>query len=228
MAFSEMWLKDDITGLYPFSRYNAFHSCRKNKAGGGLSIYLLDKYNCIQKKDISQQLDKIAVESVFVEIPSCPQFGGKNIIIGFIYRPPDSDTDTFIDALCLTLEMITKEHKMCFLFGDFNINPLKSNSSFSSDFLNVVFSTHFYSLIHKPTRITSTSATLIDNIMVNCLDYKMASGILLADISDHLPVFQIVYTKPNKISKSNSSDHKGTKYHKYTKRNMEAFKCSID
>lgn len=50
MAFSETWLKDDITGLYPFSQYNAFHSCRKNKAGGGVSIYLLDKYNCIQKR----------------------------------------------------------------------------------------------------------------------------------------------------------------------------------
>lgn len=53
MAFSETWLKGDITGLYPFSQYNAFHSSRKNEAGGGVSIYLLDKYNCIQKRDVS-------------------------------------------------------------------------------------------------------------------------------------------------------------------------------
>lgn len=220
MAFSETWLKDDIAGLYPFSQYNDFHSCRKRKAGGGVSIYLLDRYNCIQKRDISQQLHKITAESVFVEIPSCPQFGGKNIIIGCIYRPGDSDTDTFIDAFCLTLEMITKERKMCFLFGNFNINLQKSESSLSSDFLNVLFSTHFYPLMPKPTRTTSTAATLIDNVMVNCLDYKMSSGMLSADIYDRLPVFQIVYTKPNRISKSNSSDHKGTEYRKYTKRNI--------
>ena len=44
--------------------------------------------------------------------------------------------------------------------------------------------------ITRPTRITSESATLIDNIYVsgNRLEY-LRSGILVADISDHFPIF---------------------------------------
>ena len=49
----------------------------------------------------------------------------------------------------------------------------------------------FYPLISKPTRITNSSATLIDNIFVNNFDECYKCGILLTDLSDHLPVFQI-------------------------------------
>ena len=52
-----------------------------------------------------------------------------------------------------------------------------------------------YPLISKPTRITSSSATLIDNIFTNNLEYNMVSGIFYADLSDHLPVFQITILK---------------------------------
>ena len=50
--------------------------------------------------------------------------------------------------------------------------------------------------ITRPTRITSESATLIDTIYVsgNRLEY-LRSGILVADISDHFPIF--VFTGNN-------------------------------
>ena len=54
-----------------------------------------------------------------------------------------------------------------------------------------MFSSTFYPLISKPTRVTKSSATLIDNIFVNNLDECHKCGILLTDLSDHLPVFQI-------------------------------------
>ena len=45
-----------------------------------------------------------------------------------------------------------------------------------------------YPSITKPTRITNTSATSIDNIFTN--NYaKQVSGIILNDLSDHLPIF---------------------------------------
>ena len=48
-----------------------------------------------------------------------------------------------------------------------------------------------YPLISKPTRITSSTATLIDNIFTNNLEHRMSSGILYTDLSDHLPIFQV-------------------------------------
>ena len=50
----------------------------------------------------------------------------------------------------------------------------------------------FFPLITRPTRITSHTATLLDNIFVNCLDSYCDSGLLFSDISDHLPVFSIL------------------------------------
>ena len=43
-------------------------------------------------------------------------------------------------------------------------------------------------VITKPTRITDTSATLIDNILISSkLQQAYYSGIIISDMSDHLP-----------------------------------------
>ena len=54
-----------------------------------------------------------------------------------------------------------------------------------------MFSLGLYPLIDKPTRITAYSATLIDNIFTNELDSTISSGLIINDISDHLPIFAI-------------------------------------
>ena len=52
-----------------------------------------------------------------------------------------------------------------------------------------------YPLISKPTRITSTTATLTDNIFTNNLQHCMNSGIFYSDLSDHLPIVQVTHLK---------------------------------
>ena len=56
-------------------------------------------------------------------------------------------------------------------------------------------SNSLYPLISKPTRITSSTAILIDNIFTNNLELNMNSGILYTDLSDHRPVFQVTHLK---------------------------------
>ena len=51
-------------------------------------------------------------------------------------------------------------------------------------FLHSIYSLCLFSLITKRTRVSSHSATLIDNIFANIYDYAHMSG-----ISDHFPVF---------------------------------------
>ena len=48
-----------------------------------------------------------------------------------------------------------------------------------------------FPLINKPTRITNHSATFIDNIFTNAFGINRNSGILVNDLSDHLPIFTI-------------------------------------
>ena len=61
----------------------------------------------------------------------------------------------------------------------------------TSEFLDLMYSNMLFPLIMRPTRITSNTATLIDNIFTNNLNHVTFNGLLFTDISDHLPVFSI-------------------------------------
>jgi hypothetical protein len=82
------------------------------------------------------------------------------------------------------------------ILGDFNINLLNFESHVGTEnFINTTSSYCYSPQILQPTtrtRITHHSATLIDNIFFNSLDYYLMSGNLLYDISDHLPNFLII------------------------------------
>ena len=46
-------------------------------------------------------------------------------------------------------------------------------------------------LINKSTRIANQSHSIIDNIHTNSIDENITSGVIIADISDHFPIFSI-------------------------------------
>ena len=81
--------------------------------------------------------------------------------------------------------------KQTYIMGDFNIDLLKVDDHRPThDYLELIFS---YSLlptctIYKPTRITETTATIIDNILTND-ENVIKSSILVTDITDHMPVY---------------------------------------
>ena len=61
----------------------------------------------------------------------------------------------------------------------------------TNDFIDQLFSLGLYPLIDRPSRITTSSATLIDNIFTNQSNCDTCNSLLINDISDHLPVFSI-------------------------------------
>ena len=77
------------------------------------------------------------------------------------------------------------------LVGDFNIDLLKINERVAfKDFLDSMISFGLYPSITLPTRLTDNSATLIDNIFTNYTDSNShSSGVLILDMSDHLPYY---------------------------------------
>lgn len=105
---------------------------------------------------------KIFAEVLFMEIIFFKFFGGRIDITGCCYRPPDTDLGGFNDMLGSTLDILNMERKLCFLWEDFNLDLLKSKTQVQSEseFLNISASSFFYPLIHKPTRVTKSSATL--------------------------------------------------------------------
>ena len=62
----------------------------------------------------------------------------------------------------------------------------------TNEFLDSLTSNSFIPLILQPTRITSHSNTLIDNIFSNIIDPDIISGNLTTTISDYLPQFSVI------------------------------------
>ena len=61
--------------------------------------------------------------------------------------------------------------------GDFNINLLKTAlNTCVSVFYQMMSSSFFTPHILQPTRITSNTQTLIDNIFFNSIDFRTSSG----------------------------------------------------
>ena len=78
---------------------------------------------------------------------------------------------------------------MYYVRGNFNADLLKSNSDTNiKDFFKLTNSLGCIPLITHPTRITTTSSTLLDHVYTNNVVGKHKSFILVEDVSDHLPV----------------------------------------
>lgn len=85
---------------------------------------------------------------------------------------------------------ISVNNKLCVLLGDWNLDVMKHyRHSSTAEFLDIMYSKMFFPLITRLTRITSHTATLLDNIFINSLNSFCAKGVLFSDVSDHLPVF---------------------------------------
>ena len=77
--------------------------------------------------------------------------------------------------------------------GDFNIDLVKYTSDTKTEeFYNLLCSHNFRPLILQPTRVTSNTATLIDNIFINDISCLSTGGNITASISDHY--FQFSHT----------------------------------
>ena len=96
------------------------------------------------------------------------------------------------DYLNDLLDKLSKENKTIFLLGDFNINWLNYYiHPPTNEFLDSLSSHYFLPHILQPSRVTTNSKTLIDNIFSNMAVPNIISGNLTASISDHLPQFLV-------------------------------------
>ena len=119
----------------------------------------------------------------------------KNLIIGEIYRVPDTNEQQSLERYEESISRILAEgNKNTILANNQSFNFLNINEhKHTSDLLELYLSNGLIPTITRPTRITHTSQTLIDNIYINNEQNRnISSGILTTKISDHLPIFTFV------------------------------------
>ena len=136
------------------------------------------------------------METLFVEIDKKCIGKAKNVIVGIVYRPPNTDMKIFNENFQEIVSKINSENKISYYLGDYNIDILNIDSHCETHtFTDNMFSYSLLPIITKPTRVTASSATLIDNIFTSSVSNdQVFNGILYSDISDHFPIFHIDYS----------------------------------
>ena len=160
-------------------------------SAGGTRLFIHNslKNDVKVRNDLSLQLEN-AFESTFVEIS---QKKRKNIVCGCVYKHPSFSPASFsAEFLDNVLPKIESENKLVTIMGDFNINLLDYDTHIgASNFYDTIACHNLQPLILQPSRVTSRSQTLIDNIFSNNCKYNTVSGNIICTISDHFAQFAI-------------------------------------
>ena len=169
----------------------------RNRHGGGVACYI--------RKDISfnviNDVFSKDIENIMFDIllPKTKPF-----TVGIFYRPPNQNN--FVDKISIDFNKLLPEEKEIYFLGDFNINILFNGKSILDNTKNIDIDSPAASLIAKqynelcslfslkqlikePTRITSSSSTLIDHILTNSTQKISQSGVIDTTLSDHQMVY---------------------------------------
>ena len=125
IGLTETWLDVDKEKFYDLNGYTSVNRYRKDKKGGGVSLHILQGITFTLRNDLDYFDSEM--ETVFIEIDKSVYNTCSNIVIGVIYRMLNSSVDTFNERISDILNVIQKEHKLCYLLGDLNIDFLKAD-----------------------------------------------------------------------------------------------------
>ena len=215
IALSETWLSiyNDLN-YFKISNYIMYNTFRSDRCGGGVALYIKQSLQCSLIKQFITSIPML-LEQLAVEITIQ---GNKNIVIGCMYRSPNGDFNKFNEYVDMFLNY--NKNKTIFVCGDFNVNLLNHGQHHLTDnFLDILHGYGLYTLITQPTRITIHSATLLDNIFTNVPFNNAKSGVIINDISDHLPIFAVINYR-GWISTENLNKYKTIR--QFTDENMQA------
>ena len=200
----ETFLSEKNKDMYKLPGYRYVGKQRQHHKCGGVGIFVKKSLSFKPRDDLSVFIE-CEFESVFIEI-----FNGKeHTIVGEVYRVPGTDCRASIANYESIITQVNNEHKNIVIGTDQNINLLNTEHPYTREMLNMFYSMEMIPTITRPTRVTHTSATLIDNVYVKTkhLD-QIASGILTSDLSDHFAVFTLLGKKDSSTSQPDVVEHR--------------------
>ncbi|XP_077968768.1 uncharacterized protein LOC144422802 [Styela clava] len=189
IAISETWLGVTPNSNISLNNYDFIHKPSITIAGG-VGLY------------VSRDLFFCQIHEYDLEHPDCEDLWinlkinlNISFIIGVIYKHPRKDIIQFTSTISNVLDRLNRDKRLFILLGDWNIDLLGQSTDLATmKYIDTHLANLSLPLITKPTRVTRTSSTLIDNIFTNAINYDLSSFVILTDISDHYPQFCTVST----------------------------------
>ena len=186
IMISETWLDSSPAQSFDLEGYWFEHSTQNEFRGKGAGVFVHKSLPYVRRYDLDSNLTEF--QTVFIEL----NIQNQPLITGTIYRSPSYPPLPFIDNLESVLNVINRERKLCVIGGDLNIDILKHLTHLTAEpsslLLNTMAALGFLPCISLPTRLTSHSKTLIDNFFCNEISLVNDPIVIMADLSDHLPI----------------------------------------
>ena len=138
-------------------------------------------------------------ESLFLRIKG--EKNSNEIVLGTVYLPTGQrlNKNQVYEHLETITNRIVNDKSDCILVGDFNIDLLKyGNDIHVSEYVDHFVSNGFKFRLLLPTRVTHTSATLIDHVIDNLSLLTQTSGVICTQLhgakgyTDHFPTYTII------------------------------------
>ena len=198
IMLQETWLIQTNCSLINIPGYKHFFLLRSGHKGGGVSILVSNELTYRQNEHLCHKESYLECCTVEIQLPQT------KLVVSSVYRPPNTTESKFNSLFEKLIKAICKTSKHSLIGLDQNLDLLKSNSHKPTQaFIETVLSNSHIPCITRPTRITKSSATLIDNILVSHDIYNSINcGIAISNLSDHFPC---IITWPNTIK--NKKNH---------------------
>lgn len=176
ILLTETWLKSDNDAkLIKIPNYSHYYNYRTDKTGGGVSIFVHNNL----KHTVTEQQYVFGNNFLWIYIETY------SLHIGLVYKPGDSNLQKFLDIFSVQLE----KRKRTIVFGDFNINLLKSERN-TNNYTNMLEEAG-YQILNKITKMyctreTETTKTIIDHVITNIYNsLRFQLSIIDSPMSDH-------------------------------------------
>ena len=180
IGISETHLHKDIRDSeIEIPSFHVNRNDRKNGAGGGVAVYVNESLTHHRRFDLEED----SIECVWVEVLFNKS---KPVLVGNLYRPPDSSKylpDDFNDKFDSMLAKVCCEDKETLLLGDFNCDYGKQNNN--RPLKNIISSYGFCQQVDSPTRLSEGSESLIDLVLSNTPQNICKTAVLQSCLSDH-------------------------------------------
>ena len=121
--------------------------------------------------------------------------GKTNLLLCSGYQPPNTNLTDFQEAYNqLLLNMSSIKNTESLIGIDHNLDFIKQDiHPPTARYIEINLEHNILPTITRPTRISNTCVTLIDNILISSkLQETFKSGVLTNDISDHMPCYLIL------------------------------------
>nr|XP_058960856.1 uncharacterized protein LOC131787797 [Pocillopora verrucosa] len=195
ITISETWLNTTVTSEeIQIEGYKLHRLDRLHKGGGGVCAYVRKDLKSSVLKELSS-ISERNFHQLWLNV-QCKKL--KSTIICVTYRPDDSPLCSFEEVLkpsCLLLL-----DKPITILGDLNCDGLKKTGTEYKALEKFCTDMNLKQFITKPTRITVTTQSLLNVILVSSNNSVLVSGIIHRPISDHSIVFVKLKVKKPKIT----------------------------